>query len=73
MVSYSPPVVVMHYDDPPPVRKQNRSCDQCRKGKRRCDAVIPRDWPLSGAESGVKNEQQNQDIDGAGSNTTGRF
>jgi hypothetical protein len=24
-------------------RKQHRSCDQCRKGKRGCDAVIPKD------------------------------
>ncbi|KAF2669166.1 hypothetical protein BT63DRAFT_455140 [Microthyrium microscopicum] len=26
-----------------PIRRQNRSCDQCRKGKRRCDAVVLRD------------------------------
>jgi hypothetical protein len=25
------------------VRRQNRSCDQCRKGKRRCDAAVLRD------------------------------
>jgi Fungal Zn(2)-Cys(6) binuclear cluster domain len=31
-------------ENTPPVRRQNRSCDQCRKGKRRCDAVILRDW-----------------------------
>jgi hypothetical protein len=31
-------------DDATQVRRQNRSCDQCRKGKRRCDAVILRDW-----------------------------
>jgi hypothetical protein len=32
-------------DTAAPIRKQNRSCDQCRKGKRRCDAVVPREWP----------------------------
>jgi hypothetical protein len=26
------------------VRRQNRSCDQCRKGKRKCDAVVLRGW-----------------------------
>lgn len=64
-------MVVMQHDDPAPVRKQNRSCDQCRKGKRRCDAVIPRDWPF--AEKAIKSEQQSQDAgDGAGPNNIGR-
>jgi len=29
------------------VRKQSHSCDQCRKGKRRCDAVIYKDFSPS--------------------------
>jgi hypothetical protein len=37
-------------DQPGPIRKQNHSCDQCRKGKRRCDAVVLRDWVVEDAE-----------------------
>jgi hypothetical protein len=33
-----------------PTRRQNRSCDQCRKGKRKCDAVIPKEWPIAEKE-----------------------
>jgi hypothetical protein len=36
------------------VRRQNRSCDQCRKGKRKCDAVILRDALPSGTEEEAK-------------------
>lgn len=32
-------------------RRQHRSCDQCRKGKRACDALILRDWGLEPPES----------------------
>jgi Fungal Zn(2)-Cys(6) binuclear cluster domain len=39
-----------------PTRRQNRSCDQCRKGKRKCDAVIPKEWPL--AEKEIQESEQ---------------
>ena len=39
-----------------PTRRQNRSCDQCRKGKRKCDAVIPRDWPFK------ENEEVDEEV-----------
>jgi hypothetical protein len=34
-------------------RKQNRCCDQCRKGKRACDATILEDTLLEGNTSGT--------------------
>ena len=33
-------------------RKQNRCCDQCRKGKRACDAAILEDSLLDTSKSG---------------------
>jgi len=35
-------------------RKQHRSCDQCRKGKKGCDAVILKDFGNSLADSNVE-------------------
>jgi hypothetical protein len=32
------------------VRKQSHSCDQCRKGKRRCDAVVYKNFSPSGQD-----------------------
>jgi hypothetical protein len=34
-------------------RLQNRSCDQCRKGKRGCDAVLSRKSGLFGLERDI--------------------
>lgn len=39
------------------VRRQNRSCDQCRKGKRRCDAAVLRD-------DGTRHEDQDWEFAG---------
>ena len=47
-------------ENPGSVRRQNRSCDQCRKGKRRCDAVVLRDWPNEGHDT-LSSETQHID------------
>jgi hypothetical protein len=46
------------------VRRQNRSCDQCRKGKRKCDAVILRDPLPSGTEEESKEAVKGQLLKG---------
>jgi hypothetical protein len=45
------------------VRRQNRSCDQCRKGKRRCDAAVLRD-----REDGTQYEDHDWEFDGTSTN-----
>jgi len=35
-------------------RKQHRSCDQCRKGKKGCDAVILKDFGNDWANNNVE-------------------
>lgn len=37
-----------------PGRKQHRSCDQCRKGKKGCDAVILKDFGKDLAKNNVE-------------------
>jgi hypothetical protein len=46
------------------VRRQNRSCDQCRKGKRKCDAVILRDGVALGPEEESKEAIKGQLLNG---------
>lgn len=50
----SPSVVGMQAAKPLKAgRKQNRCCDQCRKGKRACDAAILEDTLLDTNSTGV--------------------
>jgi Fungal Zn(2)-Cys(6) binuclear cluster domain len=51
-------------DDATPVRRQNRSCDQCRKGKRRCDAVILRDWTSGDSDGNGEDNLNGQSPNG---------
>ena len=48
----SPTPIVMNVPKPSRTsRKQNRCCDQCRKGKRACDAAILEDLLLDASKS----------------------